>query len=160
MAAVLVVSTVLVSAPIAAGQDPHAQMNHRGAAAMGFDQAKTTHHFLLYDDGGAIEIAVKDAKDTTNRDAIRSHLPHIASRFGEGNFDTPMFVHDSHAVPGTKTLAQYKSEIRYVYVETPGGGRVNMVTQNADARAAIHEFLKFQITEHKTGDPTTVRKRG
>jgi hypothetical protein len=24
---------------------------------------------------------------------------------------------------------------------------------NAEAVTAIHEFLKFQITEHKTGDP-------
>ena len=28
-----------------------------------------------------------------------------------------------------------------------------MVTTDAAARAALHEFLKYQITEHKTGDP-------
>ena len=49
---------------------------------MGFDQHKTAHHFYLFEDGGAIEIAVKDAADTVNRDAIRAHLPHIAMRFG------------------------------------------------------------------------------
>jgi hypothetical protein len=161
MLPILVASALLVvSVPIAAGQDPHTQMNHRGAHAMGFDQDKTTHHFYLYDDGGAIDISVKDTKDTTNRDAIRSHLPHIATMFGEGNFDIPMFVHDSHAVPGTKALAEHKSHIQYSYVETPGGGLVNIVARDPEARAAIHEFLKFQITEHKTGDPTTVRKRG
>jgi hypothetical protein len=28
---------------------------------------------------------------------------------------------------------------------------------NAEAVTAIHEFLKFQITEHKTGDALEVR---
>jgi hypothetical protein len=28
---------------------------------MGFDLDKTAHHFYLYEDGGAIDIAVKDA---------------------------------------------------------------------------------------------------
>jgi hypothetical protein len=66
----------------AAAQDPHAQMNQRGAHVMGFDQDKTAHHFLLFEDGGAIDVVVKDAADTQNRDAIRAHLPHIAQMFG------------------------------------------------------------------------------
>ena len=44
---------------------------------MGFDQARTTHHFLLFDDGGAIEVGVNDPADTKNRDAIRSHLRYL-----------------------------------------------------------------------------------
>jgi len=143
----------------AAAQDPHAQMQHRGAAAMGFDQDKTTHHFLLYDDGGAIDIAVKDAADVKNRDAIRSHLPHIAKLFGNGDFDVPALVHDSKAVPGTKTLAAKKAALTYTYIETPKGGRVDVVTKDAEALAALHQFLVYQIAEHKTGDPTTPRKR-
>ena len=142
-----------------AAQDPHAQMKHRGAAAMGFDQDKTAHHFLLYDDGGAIDISVNDAADVKNRDAIRSHLPHIATMFGGGDFDVPMLVHDSKAVPGTKTLAAKKAALTYTYKETPKGGRVDIVTKDAEALAALHEFLVYQIAEHKTGDPTTARKR-
>jgi hypothetical protein len=49
--------------------------------------------------------------------------------------------------------------IRYQYVETTNGGRVNIVTSDADALAAVQAFLKFQIAEHKTGDPTIVRTR-
>lgn len=126
---------------------------------MGFDQAHTTHHFLLFSDGGAIEVGVNDAADTRNRDAIRSHLPHIAMMFGEGNFDAPMLVHDSKKVPGTKAMTEHKDAIRYQYAETAKGGRVDIVTSDPAALAAVHQFLTFQIAEHKTGDPTTVRAR-
>ena len=57
--------------------------------------ASTTHHFLLFKDGGAIDVSVKNASDAMNRDAIRSHLPHLASMFGTGTFDAPMLVHHS-----------------------------------------------------------------
>jgi hypothetical protein len=139
--------------------DPHAQMNHRGAQVMGFDQDKTAHHFLLYEDGGAIDVSVKDARDTKNRDAIRAHLPHIAQMFGQGTFDAPMLVHDTKNVPGAVDLARLKDRVRYKYAETPTGGRVDIVTSDAEALKAVHSFLKFQITDHKTGDALTVRKR-
>ena len=138
---------------LAAAQD-------RGAMVMGFDQDKTTHHFSLYEDGGAIEVSVNDPADVKNRDAIRAHLPHIAMMFGGGDFDAPMMVHDTKNVPGAETLAKLKDKIRYTYVETPRGGRVDVVTTDKAAIAAVHEFLKFQIGEHHTGDPVTVRKRG
>lgn len=143
----------------ATAQDPHAQMNQRGAHVMGFDQDKTAHHFLLFEDGGAIDVSVKDAADTKNRDAIRAHLPHIAQMFGQGNFDAPMMVHDTKHVPGTAALAQFKDRVTYRFVETPRGGRVDIVTTDAEALKAIHEFLKFQIADHKTGDSTAVKKR-
>ena len=79
--------------------------------------------------------------------------------FGSGDFDVPMLVHDSTAVPGTKTLAAKKTALTYTYKETPKGGRVDIVTNDADALAALHQFLTYQIAEHKTGDPTTPRKR-
>ena len=133
--------------------------DHRGAMVMGFDQDKTTHHFLLYEDGGAIDISVKDTTDAKNRDAIRAHLPHIAAMFGTGDFNAPMTVHDSRNVPGTATMAELKDKIAYRYVETARGGRVEIVTRDKNALAAVHQFLTFQIRDHKTGDPVTVVKR-
>jgi len=129
------------------------------AAVMGFDQEKTVHYFRLYTDGGAIEVAVLDAADAKNRDAIRSHLPHIAMMFGEGNFDLPMLVHNSADVPGTKVMAARKDVIRYRYEETPAGGRVSITTTDPEALTAVHAFLRYQIVEHKTGDPTVAQKR-
>ncbi|HYN07070.1 MAG TPA: hypothetical protein VES67_06745 [Vicinamibacterales bacterium] len=136
-------------------QDPHA----RGATVMGFDQHKTAHHFYLHDDGGAIDIAVKNASDTADRDDIRAHLPHIAQMFGAGNFEASMLIHDSKNVPGTSAMTKLKGRITYKYKETPGGGRVDITTADPAAVAAVHEFLKYQIAEHKTGDPGTVSKR-
>jgi hypothetical protein len=149
--------TLVVTA--SARQEHQTSLNHRGAMVMGFDQQLTTHRFLLFNDGGAIDVSVKTASDTKNREAIRSHLPHIASMFGMGNFDAPMLIHDSGNVPGMKVMAARKEAIRYRYVETPRGGRVDIVTTDTEALAAVHAFLKFQIADHKTGGSTTVRTR-
>ena len=136
----------------------HDQVKERGAHVMGFDQDATVHHFRLHTDGGAIDIAIKNGADRANRDAIRSHLPHIAQMFGNGNFEAPMLIHDTN-VPGTAQMADLKSRIRFVYVETPQGGRLDIFTSDAGALAAVHEFLRFQITDHRTGDSTAVTKR-
>jgi hypothetical protein len=141
------------------GPDPHAAMDQRGAMVMGFDQNTTAHHFYLYEDGGAIDVSVKDAGDTADRDAIRSHLRHIAALFGQGDFDAPMLVHDSKNVPGTAVMTKLKAAIAYVYGETPTGGRVDIATRHPAALNAVHEFLRFQIAEHKTGDSLDIRKR-
>ena len=151
----------LVSAPLSlSARQNHQTPSHQHAASvMGFDQDRTTHHFLLFPDGGAIDVAVTDVADAKNRDAIRSHLSHIAMMFAGGDFTAPMLVHDSSSVPGTKIMAERKAAIRFQYVETPSGGRVNIVTTDATALAGLHEFLRYQIAEHKTGDPTAVRTR-
>jgi hypothetical protein len=154
-----VVGIVTVVTAYPAAQDHHASVDQRGAKVMGFDQTATTHHFLLFADGGAIDVSVKDPSDTKSLNAIRSHLPHVASMFGEGNFKAPMLVHDSTNVPGIRVMAARKATIRYQYVKTPAGGRVSIVTTDPDALASVHAFLRFQISDHRTGDPTTVRER-
>ncbi len=152
--------TALGLTPVSLGaHQDHASSHDRAKSVMGFDQSGTAHHFSLFKDGGAIEVDVKDPADTTNRDAIRSHLSHIATMFASGNFDAPMLVHDSNNVPGTKVMARLKDRIRYTYVEVPVGGRVNIVTSDGEALTAVHQFLKFQIAEHKTGDSIAVQPR-
>jgi hypothetical protein len=158
ISSVAALALALAVSPVSA-QDPHAGQHQRGAAVMGFDQEKTAHHFYLYEDGGAIDVAVKNPGDTANRDAIRSHLPHIATLFGQGNFTAPMLVHDSANVPGIVEMAKLQDKIIYTYAETVGGGRVDIKTTDASALKAVHEFLKFQISDHKTGDTLDVRKR-
>jgi hypothetical protein len=154
--------TVLFATAVVAQQPPatdaHAQMNARGAHVMGFDQDKTVHQFRLHTDGGAIDIRVKDPKDRGHLTAIRSHLPHITGMFGAGNFQAPMLIHATD-VPGTGAMASRKDRIRFAYVETPQGGRVDIVTTDAEAVKAVHEFLRFQIADHRTGDSTAVTKR-
>lgn len=130
----------------------HAVVESHGDRAMGFPHDKTTHHFRLAEDGGAIEVTANDPKDMANIEAIRMHLAHIAEMFSEGNFATPMFVHDG-IPPGVTTMKLLKERIQFAYQPVDAGGRVAIVTSDAVARAAVHDFLRFQITEHKTGDP-------
>lgn len=159
--ALLVVGTTALAAqqtPPKPAADPHMQMNMRGNEVMGFDQDKTTHHFLLHPDGGAIDVSVNDAADKKNLDAIRSHLPHIAMMFGMGDFSAPMMVHATNP-PGTATLKANKDKVKYTYVETPKGGRVDIVTTDAATLAAVHDFMKFQISDHHTADDGKIRPR-
>ena len=151
-------STIAVPGGQQTGAQAKPPAQGRAEHAMGFDQDKTKHRFLLYEDGGAIEVRAIDAGDTTNRDAIRSHLPHITQMFGAGDFSAPMLVHDTN-VPGTKELAALKGRIRYTYTELPAGGRVDIVTTDREALDAVHRFLRYQIADHKTGDSTQVGKR-
>jgi hypothetical protein len=129
-----------------------AELKKRGDAAMGFAQDATTHHFLISDDGGVIQVTVNDPRDTLNRDAIRTHLEKIAQDFSAGVFASPLATH-GEVPPGVATLQQRKRAIAYKYEEIEGGARVRISTADATARAAVREFLRYQIREHKTGDP-------
>jgi len=131
----------------------HTQMNERGEKGMGFSQTATTHHFLLNSNGGVIQVEANDSADATNRNEIRAHLGHIAKAFQSGDFDIPMFVHDT-VPPGVPEMKRLRKNIQYSFEETPNGGRVVISSANKEAREAIHRFLRFQIEEHKTGDPT------
>ena len=122
---------------------------------MGFPHDKTTHHFRLAEQGGAIEVTANDAKDSANIEAIRMHLAHIAQAFSQGDFATPMFVHDS-IPPGVTSMKLLKEKIQFAYEPVEAGGRVSVRSEDSVARAAIHDFLRFQITDHGTGDPLEV----
>ena len=132
-----------------------AAVDSRGDHAMGFDHTKTAHHFLLAEDGGVIEVSANDAADTASRDKIRMHLRHIATKFSEGDFSIPMFIHfnGEQAPPGVEIMKQAGSRIVYTYEETSRGGRVRLRAADAEAAGAVREFLRFQIEDHRTGDP-------
>ena len=142
-----------------APSDPHQhEVQKNGDKAMGFSHEKTTHHFLLRKDGGVIQVDANSKDDSESRDQIQSHLGHIAKMFAAGDFNTPMLVH-SVMPPGTATMTKLKADIKYTYEASPGGGRVVIATANKEALVAIHEFLRFQIKDHATGDPLTTGSR-
>ncbi len=142
----------------AAESSHQAIMEKQGDQAMGFSQRATTHHFRLAADGGAIEVTANHPDDKSSMEAIRSHLSHIAVLFGNGDFSAPMFVHDG-IPPGTTTMKLLKEKIAYLYEEVPAGGRVRIESSDPVALAAIHDFLRFQISEHQTGDSLAVETR-
>jgi hypothetical protein len=131
------------------------KMNERGDHVMGFDHMKTTHHFRLLADGGSIEVEANSLQDVDSRDQIRMHLGHIAKMFAEGNFNAPMLIHEQ-TPPGVPAMKKLKSEIQYKFEEPAQGARVRISTRNPEALNAIHEFLRFQIKEHKTEDSLEV----
>jgi len=134
------------------GAGDHAAMNARGDEGMGFSQTATTHHFLITPAGGEIRVEANDPADAKSRDQIRGHLVEIARSFAAGDFAIPMFVHDQ-TPPGVPAMIQLGGAVDYLYSDLAQGGRVEIKTSNAEALAAIHQFLRFQIEEHRTGDP-------
>jgi hypothetical protein len=130
-----------------------ADVEKHGDDAMGFPHDKTTHHFRLLADGGAIEVTVDDSNNTQNVQAIRSHLAHIVTMFSNGDFSLPMFVH-SQVPPGVTEMKERRAEISYSFEELPAGGRVRISTKNHDVLNAVQDFLRFQIVDHDTGDKT------
>jgi integrase len=54
-------------------------------------------------------------------------------------------------------MQRLKAEIAYTFEETARGAIVRISTRKADARAALHEFLTYQIQEHATGDPVSLQ---
>lgn len=135
-----------------------ADLKTRGTAAMGFDQDAAEHHFVLLDDGGAIEVGAAAAGDSATRGSVRRHLQDIARDFAGGVFDKPFATH-AETPEGVPAMERLKHAIRYAYEDTPRGGRVRISSRDGEAIAAIHAFLRYQIVEHKTGDALTPRKR-
>lgn len=151
---------VVVQAQEASSQTPdqqHAEMMKRGDAEMGFSQTKTTHHFLLRKDGGLIQVSANDPKDDASRDHIRMHLSHVAQMFSVGNFDVPMFIHGT-TPDGVPTMKKLHDKIHYHFEQTESGGRIMIQTDDAEALAAVHKLLRFQINAHRTGDSLEVTK--
>ena len=130
-------------------------VDKRGDQVMGFSHEKTAHHFLLYKDGGAIQVAANEAADTESRDQIRQHLGHIAKMFADGNFEAPMLIH-AKVPPGVPVMKAKGGKITYAFEENERGGSVRIHTSDSKALRAVHEFLRFQIADHHTGDAAKI----
>lgn len=135
--------------PDARRDSAFAALQARGKTAMGVDQYTSTHVFEDSPVGGRIELQ-RDGDDAEGIRVIRAHLEEIAEAFREGDFHTPMFVHD-RAVPGTLVMAERKGSITYSVRDLPRGGELRMTTQDPAAIAAIHAFLQFQREDHRAG---------
>ncbi len=120
---------------------------------MGFDHAKTTHHFLLTASGGIIDVSANDPADTASRDAIRSHLAHIAKKFADGDFEAPMLIH-GRVPPGVPEMKRDGRRSAGPTRRRRPADALVASTKDAATLSAIHDFLRFQIEDHRTGDPT------
>ena len=130
-------------------------VDQRGDKAMGFSHEMTSHHFLLFKDGGAIEIEADNPEDSVSKEAIRDHLLKIAEMFSQGDFELPMLIHAT-VPPGVDTMKRLKTEISYKAEIAQRGALLRITTGNSEALQAIHDFLRFQITDHRTKDSLQV----
>jgi hypothetical protein len=131
-------------------------VDNRGDTAMGFSHQMTSHHFLLFRDGGAIDVDADDPNDSASKEAIREHMINIAGMFSQGDFQLPMLIHAT-VPPGVDTMKRLKNEITYSAGITEKGAGVRIKTENKEALKAIHEFLRFQIIDHRTNDSLQVQ---
>ncbi len=133
----------------AAGDTAFAKLQERGRIAMGVDQYTSRHEFEALPDGGRIELQrIED--DREGAETIRRHLREIAAAFRAGDFSTPGFVH-WREVPGVPVMAARRERIVYAYRDLPRGGELRITSTDAAAVTAIHEFLAFQNSDHRTG---------
>jgi hypothetical protein len=123
----------------------------------GMGHESSHHNFRLFKDGGAIELRTNDPNDTAMIDVIRKHLREINASFVKSDFSTPGFVH-GHAPDGVAEMKRLSRQIRYRYEDVDSGGRIRMIATDPKALAAIHDFMKFQVTEHRTDDAGQVEE--
>jgi hypothetical protein len=119
-----------------------------------FSHGSSKHTLRRRDAGEAIELRATDG-DVKTSAAIRSQLKEIAEAFRIGDFSTPKFVHEKMP-DGVDTMLARQSSIQYRFEELPEGARVLITTSDKQALDAVHRFLRFQIEDHRTGDPTAV----
>ncbi|HEX6770523.1 MAG TPA: hypothetical protein VF126_00760 [Acidobacteriaceae bacterium] len=141
----------------AAAQSPGVAQRGESHEGMGFSQITTSHHFFLTKTGGIIQVTAKDPKNAEQIATVQMHLKHIVGMFADGNFSIPHFVHDTNP-PGATTMKRLRGSIRYTNEPMAAGGRILIETDSAEALAAIHDFLRFQIKDHATGDPLAVAR--
>jgi len=143
----------------ASGQTPASPQNQASSERiqkiLGFDLSKTTMHFWLLKSGGAIEIVAKDANDPTTVNAIRKYLEREAKEWGKGNFDTVYALHGKD-IDGVAGMKKYRDDITFDPKSIDGGGALRLFTFNDTARQAIQAYIRSEINEYHTGDPTQV----
>jgi len=132
----------MVTVALVCGNSPAAAPN------IGIVPEKSISHFRADKNGGTIELEAKDPSDTPTIGQIRAQIERIVQMFRDGNFEAPGMAHQADT-PGVADMKRLVSDIRYNYESTPRGAQVRILAATAEARSAVHEFLKYQIRKHK-----------
>ena len=122
-------------------------MMERGEMAMGFDQTKITHNFVVTATGGEIMITALDIHDIKTISEIKSHVKDIQQEFTQGNFTKPFFIH-AQIVPGTQIMTAKKDLIQYSTRQIESGDVLILTTSDPELLDAIKQFMNFQSTQH------------
>jgi ubiquinone/menaquinone biosynthesis C-methylase UbiE len=131
-------STLLIGSLYFLGPAVHAQAPAASHGTQHAQHVAGTHQFSVAPDGGAVAVEVS-AGDEAGRTKIRAHLKEIAAAFKKGDFSA--VTAQGQNPPGMSVLQRLKSEVSWVYTETPTGAVVRAITGNQEAVAAVHAFL-------------------
>jgi hypothetical protein len=123
-------------------------MNERHGETIGDDPMALEHQFVQQPDGGDI-ILERQIHEDLGINQIRAHLLLISRSFARGDFSLPGFVHEK-PVPGTAVMAERADKISYTVEDLEHGGVVHIRTSDPEALKAVHDFIAFQIAEHRT----------
>lgn len=69
-----------------------------------------------------------------------------------------MIIHDQ-TPPGVPVLQRLKSEVVYAFENRDKGAAIQIHSKNPQALKAIYAFLRFQISDHQTGDTNGISRR-
>jgi hypothetical protein len=100
-------------------------------------------------------VTANDPHDQTSIEQVRRHLQHVAKMFAAGDSSIPKAVH-AELPSGAARMKSMASELHYEYKTVDGGAQVRISSEDTKAVAAVHEFLRYQIREHGTGDQLEV----
>jgi hypothetical protein len=131
-------------------------------APIHYDRHRVVHHFYLYPDGGMVTLTVTDPSDAETRKAVRAYVQRVSQLMVVGNL-TRLREQFGDGVPGLTRIAEARGRKATITVHssTPDeGSQIIFSTADAAALEGLHDFLRFQITDLKTGDPLEVRERG
>jgi hypothetical protein len=119
----------------------------------GFDSERVVRHFYLLKNGGAVEVVVKDPHDETTIKAVQAYLKKESDLWAKGNFDNVNAIYGK-LPEGTPQLKKMRDSVTFAAVPEENGGVLRLLTVSPQAKSAIHDYLRFQIDQFKTGDPT------
>ncbi len=145
---------LLLVAPLFGQQPPNPEPIH-------YDRDRVVHHFYLYPDGGMMTLTVTDPSDAETRKAVRAYVQRVSQLMVVGNL-TRLREQFGDGVPGLNRIAEARGRKATITVHssTPDeGSQIIFSTSDAAALEGLHDFLRFQITDLKTGDPLEVRER-
>ncbi len=151
----LLLLTAVAAAQSAPLPDPEQEMNARFSKAVGVSLDKFILHYYLVKNGGVVELAAKDPGDAATVAAIQKYLQSQRELWEKGKETVVTEIHGTFPEPAA-TMRKLRNEITFYMAKTDNGGVLRMFSINDQARAAIQDYLKFEITQHKTGDSPTI----
>ncbi len=148
-------SFLIASVAVAQTTPTAADANARLARVVGVIPDSIVLHYYLVKNGGVIEITTKQPDDTATANAIMKYLESQKDLFDKGKNDSDNDVHGQMPA-GLLTMKKLKNDITFNAVRQDNGGVLRIFSVNEQARQAIHDYMKYEIAAHATGDsPTT-----